>query len=102
MRNCYFLFIHVSGNIRKQRRTQIAFARVRQHAEHGRAFRRFRTDAQGASKSRPRGDADKDPFLLRQIAAAAQRVGIWVRRGCPRDLEGTGTIRNVGFMIGVP
>jgi hypothetical protein len=44
-RNCNFFFIHLGGDVRKQRRAQIAFAGVRQHAEHGRALRRLGTDA---------------------------------------------------------
>ena len=66
---------HVGRDVGEQRRAEIALAGIGQHAEDVRALRRLGGDLQRAGERRARRDADEDAFLLREVLAAADRVG---------------------------
>src|SRR3569833_371884 len=72
--NRQLFLAHIGANVAEQRRRQVAFAGVRQHAEDSRARACLFRHLERAGEGRAGRDADEDAFLLRQRLRALHRV----------------------------
>src|ERR1700694_5996969 len=66
--------IHLRQDVREQWRAQVALAGVGKHAEDRRSLGRAGSELETRGKGSPRGNADKNPFLLRELPARLHRL----------------------------
>src|ERR1700694_1188434 len=66
--------IHLRQDVREQWRAQVALAGVGKHAEDCRSLWRAGSELEPCGKRSARGNADENPFLLRELPARLHRL----------------------------
>src|SRR6476469_8296321 len=102
VRDRYLLFGHVDGDVREQRRAQIALPRIGKHAQHRCSLRRVLAQLKRAGEGGARGGAAEDALLLSELLAPSHGVRPGDRENAIDHARVHGVGRELGDEVGAP